>query len=143
MTRALMNIKWEQKGAEVKIQPETTGFSGFQAITINSVIDSADEINPRNISQRFSVILRDSSGNSSSLTLPEGLHAVSYSRAKIDSTSIADQEIYYWSRNTALADINLPLDEFQQIDRANIASVSLLFDQTEQGSIYVEPVRLN
>jgi len=143
MKRALLNIRWEQRDTSVRIQPEVTDFSGFEALTINAVIDSSDEINARDKSQQFSVKLTDTSGNTALLSLPEGLNALAYSTGSMGVTSLEDLDIHYWSRITPLAAINLPLHEFKDIDLTHIESVTLVFDKTEQGSIYVDSIWLN
>lgn len=143
MTRELINVKWEQSNAVLKFVPSISDFSEYAGLTINSVIDSADEINSKDSSQSFTILLRDTKGNTSSLTLPPNLNALTYSAGNIDSTSLEDLDIFYWSRSTPLASINLPLSDFKNIDLTNIESVSFVFDQNNKGSIYIDSVWLN
>lgn len=142
MTRPLINIKWENTNSSVIIAPKVQDFSKHNTLTLNMVIDSADELNKKNASQQFTVELKDIKGNISRIVLPENLNALGYTPGKIDSTELEDLVIRYWSALSPISCINLPLDKFQNIDLEHIESISLVFDKTNSGSVYIDSIYL-
>ncbi|MNJ38623.1 Alpha/beta hydrolase family protein [compost metagenome] len=140
--RALINIKWEKSDSRVIISPRVQDFSKFTSLTLNMVIDSADELNQPNNSQRFTIGLRDVDGNFSKIVLPEGLNALDYTSGKIDSTQVFEETLYYWSVASPISAINLPLNEFKDVNLKRIESIEMIFDQTDSGSVYIDSILL-
>ncbi len=141
MIRPLINITWEITDSRVELTPNTSDFSKFSGLTFNMVIDSASELNLKE-SQHFTIELRDRSGNTSNLVLPEKLNALGYTPGETEYTELGDEKLYYWSNLSPLASLNLPLSEFEGVDLENIEYITLIFDKTDTGSIYIGSVYL-
>ena len=140
--RPLINMKWEKSGSSVTITPSTKDFSDFSALTLDMVIDSADELNQADTSQRFTIGLKDANRNLSKIVLPENLNALAKKPGKVDSYDLDGIAITNWSVATPLSSINLPLSEFKDVDLKQIESIELIFDQTASGSIYIDSIFL-
>lgn len=140
--RPLLHVQWEGKGGQVTIAPKVHDFSQHTALTLNLVIDSADELNQPDLSQRFTVALTDTAGNITKLILPEGLNALAYTPGRVDSTPLYEENLYYWSTPSPISCVNLPLREFHNIDLEQVQSVRLIFDQTDRGSIYIDSITI-
>ncbi|NMA68027.1 MAG: alpha/beta hydrolase [Desulfitobacterium sp.] len=142
LTKPLINIKWEEKGSKVSISPLVTNFKDYNSLTLNLVIDSAADLNPQDKAQQFTIAVQDQAGNSAKIILPENLNALKPTPGELDSTPLLDTEIIFWSRPSPLASINIPLGELSNLNLQEIATIDLLFDQIDTGSIYLESIYL-
>jgi dienelactone hydrolase len=140
--RPLLHVKWNRLGDKAAFKPTLQDFSQHQALVISLVPDSASELHQGLTHQGFTVRLTDQRGNVSSLNLPEGLNALAMTPGFIDETPLADTTLYFWSRSTPLSAVWVPLASFEAIDLTKIATVELVFDQVEQGEIYVHKMEL-
>lgn len=140
--RPLINIKWTSIDDKVKVLPKSTDFSNNNSLVFNVVIDSSNELNEKHVSQRFSIEIKDKSGNTSKIVLPENLSALAYTQGKIDSTKINGEDFKFWTSITPIGQLKLPLSEFKNINLKNVDSVSLIFDQTNSGSILIDSIEL-
>lgn len=141
-TRSLINIKWTSRNSRVILSPKVQDFTKHGALTLNMVIDSADELNKKDASQQFTVELKDSAGNLSRVILPENLNALGYTPGEIGHTPLEDLDLTYWSTASPISSINLPLSEFKNLDLGHIEAISLIFDKTDSGSIYIDSITL-
>lgn len=140
--RKLVNIKWNSNNARVEILPSTKDFSNNESLVFNLVIDSASELNNPNESQSFSIEVKDKNGNISKVILPKNLVALEYTEGKIEITPIFDEEIKYWTNKTPISEVRIPLTYFKNIDLKNIDTISLIFDQSNSGSIFIDSIEL-
>lgn len=140
--RPLINIKWKSNKGKVGITPKITDFSNNNSLVFNLVIDSSDELNEIDMSQCFSVEIKDKSGNVSKVVLREDLVVLGYTSGKLDSIEADGKKSEFWSVRTPIGALRLPLNEFKDIDLKNIDTVSLIFDKTNSGSIFIESIEL-
>ncbi|NLL06881.1 MAG: alpha/beta hydrolase [Clostridiaceae bacterium] len=140
--RPLINIKWTDRNSRVILSPKVQDFSKHDALTLNMVIDSADELNKRDASQQFTVELKDATGNIARIVLSEDLNALRYTPGKIGHTPLMDQDLTYWSTASPISSINLPLSMFKNLNLEHIESITLIFDKTDSGSIYIDSITL-
>lgn len=140
--RPLINIKWKSNKGKVSIKPEVNDFSNSNSLVFNIVMDSSDELNERNVSQCFSVEIKDKSGNISTVILPKDLVVLGYTEGELDSIEIDEGNYKFWSNATPIGSLRLPLDEFKDIDLKNVETVSLIFNQTNSGSILIDSIEL-
>lgn len=142
MTRKLLKLSWDKQDATVKIKPKLTDFSNYQSIQIQAVVDAVDERNIANQSQRFTVQLQDTNGNIARVVLPNELHALYRFSGKIDATELEEETLSYWSRATPLAGVQLPLQLFESVNLSDIEDITIIFDQVEEGAIYLDRIVL-
>ena len=86
--RHLINIKWKSNKDKVSITPNIDDFTNNSSLVFNIVIDYSDEINSRDISQCFSVEIKDKSGNISTVVLPKDLVILGYTDGELDSIEL-------------------------------------------------------
>ncbi len=141
-TRPLINVKWTNRNSRIVLSPKEKDFKRYEALTLNIVIDSADELNKKDVSQQFSVELKDTNGNICRVVLPENLNALSYTPGEMDYTPLEDMVLSFWSTTSPISCINLPLGEFKNLDLEHIESISLIFDKTDSGSIFIDSITL-
>ncbi|HHV30611.1 MAG TPA: alpha/beta hydrolase [Clostridium sp.] len=140
--RPLINVKWTNKNSRVILSPKVQDFSRYEALTLNMVIDSADELNKKDASQQFTVELMDATGNLSRVVLPENMNALASTPGEMDYTPLEDMVLTFWSTASPISCINLPLGEFKNLDLEHIESISLIFDKTDSGSIFIDSITL-
>lgn len=140
--RPLINIKWKSNKDKVSITPEINDFSNNSSLVFNMVIDSSDELNEREMSQCFSVEIKDKLGNISKVVLPKNLVVLGHTEGELESIEIQGKSYEFWSTTTPIGSLRLPLDKFTDIDLKNIDTVFLIFDQTTSGSVFIESIEL-
>lgn len=86
--RHLINIKWKSNKDKVSITPNINDFTNNSSLVFNIVIDSSDELNARDMSQCFSVEIKDKSGNISTVVLPKDLVILGYTDGELDSIEL-------------------------------------------------------
>ena len=86
--RHLINIKWKSNKDKVSITPNINDFTNNSSLVFNIVIDSSDELNARDMSQCFSVEIKDKSGNISTVVLPKDLVKLGYTDGELDSIEL-------------------------------------------------------
>lgn len=141
-SKKLVNIQWENQGGHVSLTPMTIDFSGYQALSVTMAADAASDLNNASKSQCFTVVLKDTKGNTSSVTLPENQNSLSNTPGFLDSTPLEDKELQFWSHPTPITDVTIPLSEFKDVDKKCIDSVNIYFDKTDSGSVYIENIVL-
>lgn len=135
-TKDLLNIRWEENMGTLSFAPLKKDMSTSQSLVLGLVVDSADERNGQ--VQTFTVELIDTLGNSASVLLPPGLNNLRTTAGKLDHTTIDDKELSFWTPITPIGSLRIPLSLFQGVDLTKIETVSLHFDQTKQGALYLE-----
>jgi hypothetical protein len=140
--RPLLRVSWKNPEDQVSFIPLIRDFSKNQALMIELVVDSADEANLETQYQRFTVRLTDVLGSTSDMILPDQLNALTRIPGELQSTQIFEETSSYWSKNTPIGSLVLPLKDFKNIDLTQITSIDLIFDQTEKGSVYIHKIML-
>jgi hypothetical protein len=140
--RPLLRVSWKNPEDQVSFIPLIRDFSKNQALMIELVVDSADEANLETPYQRFTVRLTDVLGSTSDMILPDQLNALTRIPGELQSTQIFEETSSYWSKNTPIGSLVLPLKDFKNIDLTQITSIDLIFDQTEKGSVYIHKIML-
>ncbi|MBC8535883.1 hypothetical protein [Feifania hominis] len=119
--RMYYRIRWEQKGATVVVilPPGEQDLTGYESLSLMLAVDPTDSLNKAQ-EQSFSVALTDVEKTRSSVTLS--------GRAALRMTAADGQP-------SALGEIRIPLDEFDEAHLKQIGAIELSFDQTDSGSI--------
>jgi dienelactone hydrolase len=140
--RRLLEVQWTQPSAKVVLKPLMTDFSNHDALALTLVPDSASSLQQGQAHQSFSVKLTDSSGNATSLSLPDTLNALALTPGEIGKTDLGDLVLSYWSARTPLSTVWIPLEAFKNVDLEQIDSLEILFDNSDTGALYIESVEL-
>lgn len=142
-TRKLLKVKWNQENpSKISLKATKKDISNYKLLTIDILVDPTDEDNQKNLYQEFKVRLVDESGNTATVVLPDSLNVLSVAPGELKRTEIFEEELFYWSKNTPLGSLVIPLEKFKNIELDKITSLELVFDQTTGGSILIENIRL-
>lgn len=142
-TRRLLKIDWEAVPSILNITPSLTDWTGYQSLVLDLLVDPSDEKNANIDYQHFSVRLTDTQGNAASVKLSKDYQALLVAPGKIDVTELSETEkIYFWSINTPLSSLLLPLSLFEGVDTAKIKSVELVFEDSTAGCLLLESARV-
>ena len=133
---ALAYVTWQQPGGEWQFTlPQGAGdISGFTTITVRAALDPLSDLNAPGEFQAFSLQLTDSSGKIATLKTKTDEPALVFPPGN------AVEDDFFGSHFTGivpLTDIRFNLEDFSGIDLTNITQVTILFDQTQSGALYI------
>lgn len=133
----LKKLQWEKENPNITISIKNKDFLDYNAINIRWAIDSASVLNLA--SQKVSTItLEDKNGDKSSVILNS-----ENALRKIDGREkVSEDGSVNWSRYTPLSDTRIPLSVFKNIDLKSIEKLSISFDSSSSGSVYLEDISL-
>ena len=141
--RSLISVEWTKTDSSVTILPETPDFSGKSMLTIQIIPDSASELNNPEQTLRLTVALRDSGGNTATVTTAEWQNALRCYPGELRSLDLTDDfKIEYWEPATPLGMLSIPLSLFDDVDRAAIEAIYLVFGHGESGAVYIASIQL-
>ncbi len=112
--------------------------SGYASISMWLAVDVANQLNTGNTAQSLMVTLQDSQGCLEHLILDNSSIALRLPDGQLSSSTYQSQ----WSTFTPLSNIRIPLDTFTKVDLSQITDITIRFNQTESGSIYLGDLRL-
>lgn len=107
-SRQLLKLDWEEVPALWRLMPGMTDWQEYSALTIDLVVNAADEKNENMDYQKLSFVLTDTQGNTAKVNLPDQLEALKKTIGEIDSTPLIEETIYFWSIPTPLSSVILP-----------------------------------
>ena len=140
--RRLLSIKWTEKNQSLSFIPKFKDFSNFNSLSIDILQDPSDKLNENIDYQSFSVVLEDKNKNKSIIDLGDNITALEKYDGEFEYTDLDDIKIEYWSRQTFISEIRIPLSNFSGVDLKNINKVSLLFNKKDSGAIMIENIQL-
>jgi len=142
LNRNLVSIEWDNEDSAVKIIPLVSDFSRKSALSIHIVPDSASVLNKDDEAMRFTIMLRDTNGNTASVITAADQNVLSCYPGELGRTELTDSTIEYWNPPTPLGTLNIPLTLFEGVNLAKIESVELIFDQTVSGAVFIDGIEV-
>jgi len=137
LNRNLIGIEWESKDSAVKIVPLDADFSRKSALSIQIVPDSSSALNQADEALRFTIMLRDTNGNTASVITAARQNALSCYPGELVRIEDPDFIIEFWDPRTPLGMLSIPLALFEGVNLGEIESVELIFDQTVSGAVFI------
>ncbi|MCL2840377.1 MAG: hypothetical protein FWE05_06350 [Defluviitaleaceae bacterium] len=139
--RHFTSIRWTSTDGSVAVTPQTTDFSGHQALSIYVAVDSSNELNPQGQPQSFSLVLTDTSGTAQIIIIPPETGALYF---HIGEEVPAGDILNFptWRGFMPVSELRVPLSYFTDVNLNDIASITLQFDQTLSGAIMLGEVFL-
>lgn len=133
---ALAVVSWGQPGAEWRFAlPEGKGdLSGYTTLVLRAAVDPLSPLNPAGEPQTFSVQLTDRAGNSATAQTKNGEPALAFPPGNAEEDAFFG---HLFTGTVPLTDVRWQLSEFAGIDLSDIAQITLLFDQTPSGALFV------
>lgn len=140
--KKILSVEWKSKGNTLNIDLNNKDLSKYKTINLNLALDPSNELNKTKSTQGLTIMLKDKSGNKSSVLVDDKNMPLSYVDGKLDFTEIFDDKHYYWDSYTPMSMIRIPLSLFDNVDLKNIDAVEIIFDQSDSGAIMIEDIEV-
>jgi hypothetical protein len=138
---AMVVVSWLQKGATWNfLLPEATDLSQFSSISLRAALDPLSELNERNGTQAFTIQLVDKNGNTASVHTRADEPALRFPLG--NETENDTFEGGWFTGRVPLTSIRVPLSEFNGVDLTAIQQITLSFDQTPSGTLFISDLEL-
>ena len=113
--------------------------TGYENLHLHAAVDPLNPLNEQGQPQSFSLRLTDGDGKTASVTLKDE-PALTFPAGKkgFDDYFRVDT----WDNHVILSSIRVPLAAFSGVDLSNIQAISLVFDATDSGAIFVTDLEL-
>jgi dienelactone hydrolase len=130
-------LAWEQRGSTLRTAvPEgVRDVSGYAALHLRAALDPLSELNAEGQPQSFSLSLVDVDGNAAQVTVPSDAPALAFPAGMRRPNDHFEGDLF--TGLVYMSSIRLPLTAFAGIDLGNVVEVSLVFDQTGSGRLFV------
>lgn len=133
---ALEMVSWEEPGAALRFTlPEASDLSGYAAISLRAAVDPLSPLNAAGAPQAFSLKLTDGAGGTAVVPTHPNEPAIRFPPGEVEEDEVFDEGIF--TGRVPLTTIRLPLSAFLGVDLSQIVEVTLLFDQTPSGSLFM------
>ncbi|MGL4989581.1 MAG: hypothetical protein ACRC57_00230 [Sarcina sp.] len=143
VVKRLLSMEWKNKGDKMSIPLDNRNLLKHKVININIAQDPSNELNIKGENQGFTIVLKDSRGREYGVIVDTSANALDYVDGKLDETTIFEDKHYFWSSYTPLTMVRIPLDNFDNIDLADIVAIEFIFDQTNSGAIMLENIKIS
>jgi hypothetical protein len=138
---AMIVVSWSQEGATWNFSlPEATDLSQYSSISLRAALDPLSELNEKNGTQAFTIQLLDKNGNTASVHTRADEPALRFPPG--DETENDTFEGGWFTGRVPLTTIRMPLNEFSGVDLTAIQQVTLSFDQTPSGTLFISDLEL-
>jgi hypothetical protein len=138
---AMVVVSWPQKGATWNFSlPKATDLSQYSSISLRAVQDPLSELNEKNGVQAFTIQLLDKDGNTASVRTRADEPALRFPLGKELENDTFDGG--WFTGRVPLTSIRLPLNEFTGVDLTAIQQITLLFDQTPSGTLFISDLEI-
>ena len=138
---AMIVVSWSQEGGVLRFSlPDLMDLSQFSSISLRAAVDPLSTLNKAGISQAFTVQLVDKQGNTASVytrATEPALHFPVGNQEKNDTF-----EGGWFTGRVPLTSIRMPLSDFTGVNLSEIREITLLFDQTPSGSLFISDIEI-
>ncbi|MDX1399834.1 MAG: hypothetical protein R3204_15005, partial [Oceanospirillum sp.] len=131
-------LSWESPGAEWRTAvPEANAdLSAYNALQVRAILDPLSDLNPQGEPQSFTVALIDADGNQAQVVVPP----LPYPIGERQPNDFFDGG--YFTGLVYMSQVRIPLAEFAAVDLTQIAEITLMFDQSDTGSLFLADLEL-
>ncbi|MGE5375441.1 MAG: hypothetical protein ACM3XO_10320 [Bacteroidota bacterium] len=138
---AMVVVSWPQKGAAWHFSlPEATDLSQYSSISLRAALDPLSELNEKNGTQAFTIQLLDTHGNTASVQTRADEPALRFPLGnELENDTF---EGGWFTGRVPLTSIRMPLKEFSGVDLTAIQQITLSFDQTPSGTLFISDLEL-
>ena len=139
---AMMIISWEQPAGALRFAlPEAAGdLSGFTTISLRTAVDPISPLNARDSFQSFSVQLTDRTGAAATVTTRPAEPALILPPGNVEEDDVFEGGLF--TGRVPMTTIRMQLNDFSGVDLSQINEITLLFDRTSSGSLFVGDIEL-
>jgi len=136
---ALAVANWTGPDAALRLALlDGVDLSGFTALSLRAAVDPMSEFNAAGAYQAFSVQLTDGAGNTATVPTRPDEPALRFPEGETQASDFIAEGLF--TGKAALTTLRLPLSDFAGIDLTDVREVTLLFDQTPSGALFLADV---
>jgi hypothetical protein len=138
---AMIVVSWPQKGGTWNFSlPEATDLSQYSSISLRAALDPLSKLNEADGVQAFTIQLQDKDGNTASVQTRADEPALRFPLGKELENDTFDGG--WFTGRVPLTSIRMPLNEFSGVDLTAIQQITLLFDQTASGTLFISDLEM-
>lgn len=136
-----MAISWNGQGGayEVPVPEESRDLSAYDVLHLRTVLNPVSELNAPGEPQSFSLQLTDGAGGTAAVALTEE-PALAFPAGEKGFDEFFNMET--WDNHVILSSVRIPLSAFSGIDLTDVQTISLVFDATDSGAIFLTDLEL-
>jgi hypothetical protein len=138
---AMVVVSWSQRGGTWNFSlPQATDLSQFSSISLRAALDPLSELNEKNGTQAFTIQLLDKHGNTASVHTRADEPALRFPIGEEVENDTFDGG--WFTGRVPLTSFRVPLNEFTGVVLTAIQQVTLSFDQTPSGTLFISDLEM-
>lgn len=138
---AMFVVTWsESDGAFRFSMPEDMDLSQFLAISLRAAVDPLSALNKAGTYQAFTIQLVDKQGNTASMQTRADEPALRFPEGYKEENDTFDGG--WFTGRVPLTSIRIPLNAFTGVNMSEIQEISLFFDQSPGGSLFLSDLEV-
>ena len=138
---AMIVTSWSQSGAALRFSlPEGIDLSQFSSISLRAAVDPLSPLNKVGAQQVFTIQLVDKQGNSASVQTRADEPALKFPVG--DNKENDTFKGGWFTGRVPLTSIRMLLRDFTGVELSEIQEITLLFDQSPSGSLFMSDLEL-
>ncbi|NJD58661.1 MAG: hypothetical protein FIA98_04595 [Anaerolineae bacterium] len=138
---AMLVVSWSQKGEALHFElPEKSDLRQFLSISLRAAVDPLSTLNKADTYQAFTIVLVDKLGNTASVQTRVDEPALQFPIGNREENDTFDGG--FFTGRVPLTSIRMQLSDFTGVDLSAIREITLLFDQSSSGSLFISDFEL-
>ncbi|MBP1703977.1 MAG: exported protein of unknown function [Chloroflexi bacterium] len=138
---AMIVASWFQSGGALRFSlPEETDLRPYSAISLRAAVDPLSTLNKADTYQAFTIKLADKEGNTASVRTRGDEPALRFPKGNKEKNDTFDGG--WFTGRVPLTSIRVLLSDFTGVDPSAIREITLLFDQSASGSLFISDIEI-
>jgi len=138
---AMIVASWSKEGGVLRFSlPEGRDLSLFSAISLRAALDPLSPLNKDVAFQAFTIQVVDQQGNTASMQTRIEEPALRFPEGNQEQNDTFEGG--WFTGRVPLTTIRIPLNNFVGVDLSAIQEIALLFDQVENGSLFISDLEI-
>ena len=136
---AMIVVTWPGSGGALRFSlPEEIDLSQYSAISLRAAVDPLSSLNKADSYQAFTIQLVDKQGNSDSVQTRVDEPALSFPAGYEEKNESFEGGLF--TGRVPLTSIRMQLSDFSGVELSEIQEITLLFDQSPSGSLFISDI---
>jgi hypothetical protein len=138
---SMVVVSWQQSGEALRFTlPEGSDLRQYEAISLRAAVDPLSTLNKADTGQDFTIQLVDKQGNTASVRTRVGEPALRFPVGYEEKNDTFDGG--WFTGRVPLTSIRMQLSDFTGVDLSAIQEITLLFDQSPSGSLFISDLEI-
>jgi hypothetical protein len=138
---AMVVASWAQSGATLRFSlPEASDLSQFSSISLRAALDPLSPLNKAGAPQAFTIQMVDQQGKTASVHTQADEPALQFPVGVKEESDIFEGG--WFTGRVPLTSIRMLLRDFTGVDLSAIQEITLLFDQSPSGSLFISDLEV-